>query len=106
MAQSNTYYVREYRTKQNGSYGYLRSKSLKTWTQGRVTLLGDAAHPMGQGSNMAIEDAIVLANELQFYREESQYQLALKEYEKERVYRTSTVKAVCKNGENRESGSS
>ena len=35
------------------------------WTAGRLTLLGDAAHPMlphsGQGANQAIEDAVTLA---------------------------------------------
>ena len=39
---------------------------LKSWGEGRVTLLGDAAHPMtnaaGQGANQAIEDAVVLGN--------------------------------------------
>jgi salicylate hydroxylase len=38
---------------------------LPTWTQGRLTLLGDAAHPMlphlGQGANQSIEDGIALA---------------------------------------------
>lgn len=38
---------------------------LARWTVGRVTMLGDAAHPMtpflGQGAAMAIEDALVLA---------------------------------------------
>lgn len=38
------------------------------WTMGRVTLLGDAAHPtlqyMAQGANMAIEDAVVLADKI------------------------------------------
>ena len=41
---------------------------LEQWTQGRVTLLGDAAHPtlpfLGQGANMAIEDGMVLARAL------------------------------------------
>jgi 2-polyprenyl-6-methoxyphenol hydroxylase-like FAD-dependent oxidoreductase len=39
-----------------------------TWGQGRVTLLGDAAHAMtfavGQGAAQAFEDAVVLADSL------------------------------------------
>ncbi len=38
---------------------------LKRWSEGRVTLMGDAAHPvvpaLGQGANMAFEDAYELA---------------------------------------------
>ena len=38
---------------------------LPSWGEGRVTLLGDACHPMlpfmAQGAGMAIEDAVVLA---------------------------------------------
>lgn len=38
---------------------------LRHWTRGRITLLGDAAHPMtpnlGQGACQALEDALVLA---------------------------------------------
>ena len=38
---------------------------LPTWTKGRLSLLGDAAHPMlphlGQGANQSIEDGIALA---------------------------------------------
>jgi salicylate hydroxylase len=38
---------------------------LSTWTHGRLTLLGDAAHPMlphlGQGANQSIEDGMALA---------------------------------------------
>ena len=38
---------------------------LPTWTQARLTLLGDAAHPMlphlGQGANQSIEDGMALA---------------------------------------------
>ncbi|WER50867.1 FAD-dependent monooxygenase [Cupriavidus sp. WKF15] len=41
---------------------------IPNWTAGRVTLLGDAAHPMvqyiAQGAAMALEDAISLATEL------------------------------------------
>ncbi len=41
---------------------------VKNWTDGRVTLLGDAAHPMlqylAQGACMATEDAVILADEV------------------------------------------
>ncbi len=46
----------------NGAYDL---PPLRRWTKGRVTLLGDAAHPctpnLGQGACMAIEDAFTLA---------------------------------------------
>jgi 2-polyprenyl-6-methoxyphenol hydroxylase-like FAD-dependent oxidoreductase len=42
--------------------------SLTRWTDRRITLVGDAAHPMipslGQGANQALEDAVVLGREL------------------------------------------
>lgn len=45
---------------------------LATWTRGRVTLLGDAAHPMlpymAQGASQSIEDALVLARSLAAHR--------------------------------------
>jgi 2-polyprenyl-6-methoxyphenol hydroxylase-like FAD-dependent oxidoreductase len=41
---------------------------VREWTKGRVTLLGDAAHPMLQylaaGAGMAMEDAVCLADTL------------------------------------------
>ncbi len=41
---------------------------IRTWSRGRVALLGDAAHPMlqylAQGAGMALEDAVVLARAL------------------------------------------
>lgn len=46
-------------------WGLFVRAPLKTWSQGCVTLLGDACHSMppylGQGVNMALEDAAVLA---------------------------------------------
>jgi len=45
-------------------WGLRDREPLKDWTRGRVTMLGDAAHPvlpfLGQGANMAIEDGLVL----------------------------------------------
>ncbi|MGC4091102.1 MAG: FAD-dependent monooxygenase [Polyangiaceae bacterium] len=62
----------------------------KRWSDSRVTLLGDAAHPMtpnlGQGACMAIEDAVVLARCLD---EASDVASALSQYEAQRVPRTT-----------------
>lgn len=47
---------------------------MPTWTKGRVTLLGDAAHAMlpylAQGANMALEDAYALGAALSRHRED------------------------------------
>ncbi|MEO8445634.1 MAG: FAD-dependent monooxygenase [Gammaproteobacteria bacterium] len=49
-------------------WGIFDRDPLPAWSQGRVTLLGDAAHPttpfLGQGAAMALEDALVLARTL------------------------------------------
>jgi salicylate hydroxylase len=46
-------------------WGLYDREPLARWTHGRLTVLGDAAHPMlphmGQGANQAIEDAMALA---------------------------------------------
>jgi len=66
---------------------------LPRWTQGRVTLLGDAAHPMlpylAQGAAQAIEDGYVLADTLDFFR--SDPVVALQAYEAARRPRTARV---------------
>ncbi|MGK5497760.1 FAD-dependent monooxygenase [Streptomyces sp. URMC 125] len=68
---------------------------LERWGRGPVTLLGDAAHPMltslGQGSGMAIEDAVVLARHL---RGATDLPHALRRYEDERRKRTRGMVAA------------
>jgi 2-polyprenyl-6-methoxyphenol hydroxylase-like FAD-dependent oxidoreductase len=65
---------------------------LARWSQGRITLLGDAAHAatpdMGQGACMAIEDAVVLARCLS---QEKDLATALNRYEVERKPRTTWI---------------
>jgi 2-polyprenyl-6-methoxyphenol hydroxylase-like FAD-dependent oxidoreductase len=62
------------------------------WHQGRIVLLGDAAHPMtpdlGQGAAMAIESAAVLASCLEKYKE---FSSALQNYEQSRMPRTRSI---------------
>jgi len=74
-------------------WGLFDRDPMATWTQGRVTLLGDAAHPMlpflSQGAAMAIEDAYVLAAALAAWPDN--LALALQRYEQERLPRTSRV---------------
>lgn len=64
------------------------------WSQGAITLLGDAAHPMvpfmAQGACMAIEDAVVLARALDGARPGTVAE-ALKRYEAARMARTERV---------------
>ena len=63
------------------------------WGTGRVTLLGDAAHPttpnLGQGACMAIEDAVALARSLVTAPHDPV--AALRAYERERIPRTAFV---------------
>ncbi len=62
------------------------------WGQGRITLLGDAAHPMtpnlGQGAGQAIEDALVLSEELSATQDPL---TALRRYEARRIPRTTRL---------------
>ena len=63
------------------------------WSFGRVTLLGDAAHPMlqylAQGACMALEDAVTLGEALA--REEGDFVRAFARYERARIVRTARV---------------
>ena len=63
------------------------------WTRGRATLLGDAAHPtlqyLAQGANMAIEDAVVLAEKVAAAGDD--FPRAFAAYQRERMNRTARV---------------
>jgi salicylate hydroxylase len=76
------------------TWGLYDREPLTRWTQGRLCLLGDAAHAMlphmGQGANQAIEDAMALAT---FLRRASAADVpeALTRYETLRRDRTAHV---------------
>ena len=67
---------------------------LPTWTRGRLTLLGDAAHPMlphlGQGANQSIEDGMALATILA-RADRTTVRAALTAYERLRRERVAQV---------------
>jgi 2-polyprenyl-6-methoxyphenol hydroxylase-like FAD-dependent oxidoreductase len=64
----------------------------RRWGGGRVTLLGDAAHPttpdLGQGACLAIEDAVALAATLSKRRS---LVAALRSYETRRIWPTARI---------------
>ena len=66
---------------------------IRHWSQGLVTLLGDAAHPtlqtLAQGACMAVEDAVCLAETIG--RTGSDFEAAFREYERARYLRTARV---------------
>jgi salicylate hydroxylase len=74
-------------------WGIYDRDPLPQWTRGRVTLLGDAAHPtmptLAQGANMAIEDGYVLARNLMRHADDIDTALAV--YVTERQPRTARV---------------
>ncbi len=75
--------------------------AFRTWRNGRIVLLGDAAHPIlpffAQGAVLALEDAHVLAKEL---ASQSEIESALEAYSRARLPRATTVQNASKrNGE-------
>ena len=82
-------------------WGLFIHQPLPYWSESKVTLLGDAAHPMvpfqAQGAAMAIEDAYVLAECL---AHENTKEKALLKYQKIRLKRTAKVQQVSKNNAN------
>lgn len=71
---------------------------VKTWSKGRMTLIGDAAHPMlqylAQGACMAIEDAVCLANRVE--TAQGDYAAAFEAYQAARYLRTGRVQIMAR----------
>lgn len=83
-------------------WGLNDRRPLKSWSNGRLTLLGDAAHPMlphlGQGVNQAIEDGVALSMLLEG-RSSADVPQLLQTYERLRKPRTDMVQTEArKNG--------
>lgn len=79
-----------------GRWALLDRAPLPRWSEGGVTLLGDAAHPMfpffAQGAAQAIEDAAVLARCLAGSADDPA--AALRRYEELRIPRTTRLQTV------------
>jgi 3-hydroxybenzoate 6-monooxygenase len=71
---------------------------VKNWTDRRVTLLGDAAHPMlqylAQGAGQAIEDAVVLGEALRYTQ--GNVEDAFQKYQQARYLRTGRVQLTAR----------
>ena len=71
---------------------------IRDWSDGRVTLLGDAAHPMlqylAQGACMAIEDAVCLADKVA--ERQGDYAAAFLAYQAARYLRTGRVQLMAR----------
>lgn len=76
-------------------WALLSRRPLSRLADGKVALIGDAAHPtlpfLAQGANMAIEDAMVIARCLAYHRDVARALLA---YEQMRLERTSAIVRV------------
>ena len=91
------------------TWGLYDREPLTRWTQGRLCLLGDAAHSMlphmGQGANQAIEDAMALATLLRG-ASAADVPEALTRYETLRRDRTARIQRLSRtNGVGLDSGS-
>ncbi|MGK7952491.1 MAG: FAD-dependent monooxygenase [Xenococcaceae cyanobacterium] len=82
-------------------WGLFIHQPLPYWSRGKVTLLGDSAHPMlpfqAQGAAMAIEDAYVLAD---YLASERDIETAFVKYQQARIKRTTKVQQVSRNNAN------
>jgi salicylate hydroxylase len=71
---------------------------IKAWSRGRITLLGDAAHPMlqylAQGAGMSIEDAVCVAEKA--VENDGDYAAAFRAYQEARYLRTGRVQIMAR----------
>lgn len=71
---------------------------INNWTEGNVTLLGDAAHPMlqylAQGGVQALEDSYILGEQLKV---SESYEEAFKKYQEIRIPRSAMVQTSARN---------
>jgi len=73
-------------------WALLGREPLARWSEGRVSLLGDACHPtlpfLAQGANMALEDGLILTRCLET---DVDVPAALQRYDRARVERTARI---------------
>lgn len=78
------------------SWSLYRLPPLRRWSDGRMTLMGDAAHPvlpyLAQGAALAIEDAVTLAAALDSQSDDPE--AALSRYEASRYGRATRVQRL------------
>mmetsp|Transcript_7643 Transcript_7643/g.15972 ORF Transcript_7643/g.15972 Transcript_7643/m.15972 type:complete len:623 (+) Transcript_7643:55-1923(+) len=84
---------------------YDRPPSLtRSWSEGCVTMLGDAVHPMmpnlGQGGCQALEDGFVLADLLGSVQERAEIPEVLQRFYHKRLWRTAAVQGISRTASN------
>jgi salicylate hydroxylase len=86
------------RTEDVYKWGLFDRDPMPAWSKGRVTLLGDAAHPMlqylAQGAGQAIEDAVVLGEALKHAG--GDFEQAFQLYQRARYLRTGRVQLTAR----------
>ncbi len=84
--------------KRNRRWPMLDRLPIPNWTRNRITLLGDAAHPMlqyiAQGACQALEDAVCLGDNLKKYGGDAAR--AFLAYQQPRIERTSRVQGIAR----------
>ena len=80
-----------------GRWALADREPITAWGNGRITLLGDAAHPMlpfvAQGAGAALEDAVALGRHLKHRTDATD---ALRAYEEERAPRTGRMQRTAR----------